>query len=97
MKREEFIFIIGYQGNVAIIDGKAKKKYGSYTTRQLAEAGLFKPAFCSALYSGDPNEMDDFLRIFNSAHPGPPYTQEQLSRLFGVFEVPKEPIRFKIL
>jgi hypothetical protein len=58
MKREEFIFTIGFQGNIAIIDGKAKNKYGSYTTRQLAEAGLFKPAFCSALYSQDPEEME---------------------------------------
>lgn len=97
MKREDFIFIIGYQGNVAIIDGRARKKYGSYTTRQLAEAGLFKPAFCSALYSGDPKEMEEFLSLFNAAHPGQPYTQEQLSRLFGVFEVPKEPMRYKIL
>ncbi|GAB4224418.1 MAG: hypothetical protein Kow009_16110 [Spirochaetales bacterium] len=97
MKREDFIFIIGYQGSVAIIDGKARKQYGSYTTRQLAEAGLFKPAFCSALYSGDPKEMEEFLSIFNAAHPGPAYTQEQLSRLFGVFEVPKESIRYKIL
>ncbi len=97
MKREDFIFIIGYQGDVAIVDGKAKRKYGSYTTRQLVEAGLFKPAFCSALYSEDPKEMEEFLTLFNAAHPGPPYTKEQLSRLFGVFEVPKEPIRYKIL
>lgn len=97
MKREDFIFTIGYQGNVAIIDERARKKYGSYTTRQLAEAGLFKPAFCSALYSGDPKEMEEFLTLFNAAHPGPPYTQEQLSRLFGVFEVPKEPMRYKLL
>lgn len=97
MKREDFIFIIGYQGNVAIIDGKARKKYGAYTTRQLVEEGLFKPALCSALYSQDPKEMEEFLTLFNDAHPGPPYTQEQLSRLFGVFNAPKESIRYKIL
>lgn len=97
MNRVDFIFTIGYQGNVAIIDGKARKAYGSYTTRQLIEAGLYKPAFCSALYSGDPKEMEEFLTLFNTAHPGAPYTQEQLSRLFGVFEIPKEPIRCKVL
>ncbi|MFQ3620400.1 MAG: hypothetical protein SNJ78_05590 [Spirochaetales bacterium] len=97
MKREDFIFTIGYQGNVAIIDGKARKQYATHTTRQLAEAGLFKPAFCSALYSGDPKEMEEFLTLFNASIQGPPYTQEQLCRLFGVYEVPKSSIKSKVL
>jgi len=97
MKREEFIFTIGFQGNIAIIDGKAKNKYGSYTTRQLAEAGLFKPAFCSAIYSQDPEEMETFLQIYNGSIQGTPYKKEQLNRLFGVFDVPASSVRFKIL
>ena len=100
MEREDFIFTIGYQGNSAIIDGQAKKNYGKLSTLELAENGLYKPAFCSAVYSGNPEEMDQFIKLFSykmqdpAASGGKEKKQrhlplEDLKRTFGVFGVPE--------
>jgi hypothetical protein len=84
ISREDFVFTIGYDGAVAVVDGKAKKEYGKLQTMALAEAGLYRSAFASALYSGDAAQMRAFIDFFN-AKAGTSYeTGEQLSRLFGV-------------
>jgi len=84
ISREDFVFTIGYEGATAVIDGRAKKECGQLSTMALAEAGLFRAAFASALYSGDESEMRAFIDFFN-AKAGTSYeTGEQLSRLFGV-------------
>ena len=57
LSREEFIFTIGYDGPAAVIDNQAKKKYGKLSTRELAEKGLFRAAYSSAVYSKDPREL----------------------------------------
>ena len=83
--REDFIFAIGFEGAVAVVDGKAKKEFGKLNTMQLAENGLYRAAFSSALYSKKPEEMKAFIDYFNSK-AGTKYTEEvQLSRLFGVY------------
>ena len=98
MKREDFIFTIGYQGNTAVVDGRAKKQYGTLSARELAEKGFYKAAFSAALYSGDEKEVDEFLSIYNAASAdGPRYTKAGLNRLFGVFGVPEGINRIKII
>ncbi len=83
--REDFIFAIGFEGASAVVDGKAKKEFGRLDTMQLAEKGLFRAAFSSALYSRKPEEMKAFINFFN-AKAGTNYTDAgQLSRLFGVY------------
>jgi hypothetical protein len=85
ISREDFIFTIGFEGAVAVVDGKAKKEFGKLDTMQLAEKGLYRAAFSSALYSGKPEEMKAFIEYFNTA-AGTKYTEAaQLSRLFGVY------------
>ena len=91
------MFAIGFQGDTAIVDGKARKRYGAQSTAELAEEGMFKPAFCSAIYSGDEKEMEEFLSTYNASLPGNPYTRENLSRLFGVYGVPEGITRTKII
>ncbi len=84
LSREDFIFTIGYDGETAIVDGKAKASYGSMTTTQLAEAGLYRSAFASAVFSGKPEELHAFAAIFN-AKAGTTYSKEEdFRRLFGV-------------
>lgn len=84
ISREEFIFTIGYDGGTAIVDGKAKAKYGKLGTVELAEAGLFRAAFASAVFSGSAEDLKAFAAIYN-AKAGTDYsTQEQFQRLFGV-------------
>ena len=84
ISREDFIFTIGYDGGTAIVDGKAKAKYGKLDTKALAEAGLFRAAFASAVYSASQDELKAFAGIFN-AKAGTAYsTQDEFQRLFGV-------------
>jgi len=85
ISRDDFVFTIGFDGALAVVDGKAKKEYGKLSTMQLAEKGLYRAAFSSALYSGKQDEMAAFIDYFN-AKAGTQYTtQTQLSRLFGVY------------
>jgi hypothetical protein len=87
LSREDFMFTIGYDGPVAVVDGQAKKKYGSLTTGELARAGLFRAAYCSALRSKKPEEMDELVAAYN-ASAGTSYTRDNpFSRLLGVIEV----------
>ena len=89
MKREEFIFTIGYQGNTAVIDGRTRKKNSGASFRELAEKGFYKAAYCAVLDSGDEAALAEFVSLFNSRVPGRPYTSDELSRLFGVYGVPQ--------
>ena len=87
ISREDFVFTIGYDGATAIVDGRAKKEYGKLGTMALAEKGLYRAAFASALRAladGADADMKTFIAFFN-AKAGTAYTTtEELTRLFGV-------------
>jgi hypothetical protein len=89
ISREDFLFTIGYDGATAIVDGKAKKQYGKLGSMELAEKGLYRAAFASALRAaaeGKEADMAAFIPFFN-AKAGTSYaTADQLKRLFGVNE-----------
>jgi hypothetical protein len=99
LPREDFIFTIGYDGLAAVIDKKAKSKYGKLSTRELAEKGLFRPAYSSAVYSGDAEEIklvaESYQRVTQACSSGTPDKsataisdrKPALDRLFGVFPV----------
>lgn len=89
MKRDEFIFSIGYQGSAAMVDLEASKRFGKYSTEELAREGLYRAAFCSALYSGEDQELEAFKRVFEPASGYGNVSVEQLKRLFGVRGVPE--------
>lgn len=97
MKRQDFVFTIGYDGDTAIVDKKARKRYGKLGTPQLVEAGLFRAAFCSALLSGDESEMKLVLEGYNRGE-GTSYADSvDLKRLFGVYEVRSDIQKVKAL
>jgi hypothetical protein len=84
LSREDFVFTIGYDGPAAVVDGQAKRRYGSLSTRELAERGLFRAAYSSAVYSKAPEDMETVLEFYNKA-AGTSYTlSSSLDRLFGV-------------
>jgi hypothetical protein len=87
LSREDFIFTIGYDGPAAVVDGQAKKRYGSLSTRELAERGLFRAAYSSAVYSKDPGEMESLVEIYNKTAGAGLTVNSALDRLFGVFPV----------
>jgi hypothetical protein len=86
LSREDFIFTIGYDGPAAVVDGQAKKRYGLLSTAQLAEKGLFRAAYCSAIYSGDAGEKTLVTEKYNHTAKTS-YTAAAMDRLFGVFPV----------
>ena len=96
MTRQEFAFTIGFQGDTAIVDKRAMRQFGRLSTMELAEKGLYRAAFCSALFAGDVQEMNEFIRHFsektNAADPesGRLESEDQLKRLFGVHTIPDE-------
>jgi hypothetical protein len=89
MRREDFVFCIGFEGSTAIIDGRMLRRHGSWSTRQLAEAGLFKQAVCSAVFSGAAGELEEILSIYNARTRAPLGTVEELKRTFGVAALPE--------
>jgi hypothetical protein len=87
LSREDFVFTIGYDGPAAVVDGQARKRYCSLSTRELAEKGLFRAAYSSAVYSKDPEELKFVVDCYNKI-AGTSYTPDSaLDRLFGVFPV----------
>jgi len=87
LSREDFIFTIGYDGPAAIIDGHAKKRYGSLSTSELAEKGLFRAAYSSAIWSNDPKALETVVEIYNRVSGSSFKTDSPLDRLFGVFPI----------
>jgi hypothetical protein len=87
LTREDFVFTIGYDGPAAVVDNQAKKKYGGLSTRELAEAGLFRAAYSSAVFSRDPAEKQLVADIYNRLSPSSSVDPSALDRLFGVFPI----------
>ena len=85
LSREEFIFTIGYDGPAAVVDGHAKKRYGSLSTRELAEKGLFRAAYSSAIWSKDPRDLETVVEVYNRVSNSSLTVDSPLDRLFGVF------------
>lgn len=93
MKKQDFMFTIGYQGDSAIIDAQARKKFAKLSLQELNEKGLYKPAFCAALFDGDENGMQTVLQAYNEGL-GTDYSDiDNLKRLFGVFGVPENIVK----
>ncbi|MDR0502727.1 MAG: hypothetical protein LBH16_05335 [Treponema sp.] len=93
LSRDDFVFTIGYDGPSAIVDGQAKKRYSSLSTKELAEKGLFRAAYSSAIWSKNPEELKTVVEVYNrisgSSISADAYTagSSSLQRLFGVFPV----------
>jgi len=87
LSREDFVFTIGYDGPTAVVDNQAKKKYGKLSTRELAEKGLFRAAYSSAVYSKNPEELKYIMEVYNSLVGQTQVELAGLERLFGVFLV----------
>jgi len=87
LSREDFIFTIGYDGPVAVVDNQAKRKYGKLNTAELAEKGLFRAAYSSAVYSKESRELDLVAEVYNRLAKHTPVELTALERLFGVSPV----------
>ena len=87
LTRDEFIFTIGYDGPAAVVDGQARRRYGGLSTRELAEKGLFRAAYSSAIWSKDTKEIEALVEIYNRISGSSLTPDSPLDRLFGVFPI----------
>ena len=84
MKREEFIFTIGYDGNNAVVDKKSAQEYGKLTSAELFDKGMVKAAVCSAIFSKDKGEEQLVLDKYNALEAQRVESFEELKKIFGV-------------
>lgn len=89
MKREDFCFIIGYNGEQALVDKQSRARYGRLSVDALLAEGLYKPAFCAALYEKDEAAQKRVLEEYNRSSGSGFASPEDLKRVFGVFGVPE--------
>ncbi len=89
MKKIDFMFTIGFQGVSAIVDKRAKNQYGKLSGIELAEKGLFKTAFCGALYDDDTSGLEEIVKIYNRISGESFSTVDSMKRLLGVFGIPE--------
>lgn len=87
IKREDFMFTVGYEGSTAIVDGKAKKQFGSLSVDDLIDQGQYKAAFCAALYDQDEEAMRKVRESYNSLTGSEYENSDQMRRLLGVDRV----------
>lgn len=93
INRADFIFTVGYEGNAAIVDKSLKRRYGRFSTRELAEKGLLKAALCSALYSQKADEFELVLQAYNEKTTHKVRSIEELKRTYGVNEIPHKVVK----
>ncbi len=97
MKREDFVFSLGYQGESAIVDGQAKNQYKNLSTAELADLGLFRAAFNSALFSDDNKEIDIVIQAYNRKSGADIATAESMKRLLGIFSIPENIVKVTLI
>lgn len=88
MTRDEFVFSVGFQGEAAIVDGKARKENKKLNTTELAEKGLFRAAFCSALFGDSDDEMKFVVNAYNEKSGTNMDTVDEMKKMLGIYAVP---------
>ncbi len=89
INREDFIFTIGYDGDSAVVDSKAKKRFGKLSTHELLDAGLYKSALCSAVYAGNEEEIEAVRVRYSRITGFDIANQDYLKLILGVQNVPE--------
>jgi len=97
MKREDFIFTIGYSGDTALVDGQAKKEYYQLSLQELIEKGLWRAAFCEALFDDNPEDMELVVAKYNQQSGADLKSVHDMKRMLGVYDVPKNIGKIKVL
>jgi hypothetical protein len=89
MKKEDFCFTIGFTGETAIVDKRARARYSGMNVKQLMEEGLYKAALCSALFDDSKEDQDYVLGEFRRVSGQSLSSVEDLKKIFGVMTVPE--------
>ena len=84
MKREDFMFTVGFDGQTALVDGDSRRRYARLTVDELVERGLFRPAVCAAVYDGDDQALERIREAFVRASGDEVSQASDLLRIFGI-------------
>lgn len=84
--REDVLAAIGYDGNAALVDRSARKRYGTMTTDELLESGYYRAAAASAILAGSDAELARVAEVYNRIS-GSSYRADAIPRVFGVAKV----------
>jgi hypothetical protein len=88
MRRDDYVFCIGFEGSAAIVDGKLARGHSGWSAVRLAEAGLFKPAVAAALFDGSAADLEAVRALYTARGGIPVNGVEELKRTFGLSGVP---------
>ena len=97
MKREDFIFTVGFQGNTAIVDKKAQRSFRRANIDELLSRELFGAAFRAAIFDGVEPAIERIRLAYNESFDANYESALQLKRLFGVDVVPEDVSRIRAL
>ena len=84
VKREDFVFTIGFDGAAAVVDGEMRRRHGGSAIGELLAAGLYRPAACAALWDDDEAAVQQVVEAFNRASGSKLQGRVDLVRLLGV-------------
>ncbi len=84
MKRDDFVFAIGFDGNKAIVDKRSRSRFAKLDTRSLADQGLFRAAYRSAVYDSDRSAAEYVLEKLNAVSPVKYGKSADLDKVFGI-------------
>ena len=88
--RDDFVFIIGYDGDTAIVDSAAQRKYRRLAIQELLEEGQYRAALRASEYDQDEAALQQVLEAYNTGSVYPVPDLWELRRVFGVFGVPDD-------
>lgn len=88
MRRDDYVFCIGYEGSAAIVDGKLARSHAGWSAVRLAEAGLFKPAVAAALFDGSAADLEAVRALYGARGGAQVKSADELARVFGLSAVP---------
>jgi hypothetical protein len=93
IKKKDFIWTIGFQGNTAIVNRKESAAHRELDPVRLLEEGMLRAAFCSALWQQEIENKADSLEKFREDFKritGLQLGIEEMKRMLGVYQVPRE-------
>ena len=90
LRRDDFVWCVGYQGNAAVVDSRGKRAYGKLSAQQLLEKGMFRPACSAAIYDQSDEDMQRVISAYNELTGAGIASSEEMKRLLGISAVPEE-------
>ncbi len=93
IKKHDFIWTIGFQGNTAIVNKRQRTESRDITPSVLLAEGMLRAAFSSALWEQEieskATALEDFRLLFVKA-TGLDIGLDNIKRMLGVYQVPRE-------